>query len=68
MLQEVGDGRLGSLKHVVVGSGRGAHGRSAGFWPIIAWGIGLGANAWDAYGRKPISEERIEREVRKLRR
>jgi hypothetical protein len=31
-------------------------------------GIGLAANAWDAYGRRPISEERIEREVRKLER
>jgi hypothetical protein len=41
------------------------------FWPIfpiVAWGIGLAANAWDAYGRRPISEERIEREVRKLER
>ena len=41
------------------------------FWPIfpiVAWGIGLAANAWDAYVRRPISEERIEREVRKLER
>ena len=41
------------------------------FWPIfpiVAWGIGLAANAWDAYGRRPIREERIEREVRKLER
>jgi len=41
------------------------------FWPIfpiVAWGTGLAANAWDAYGRRPISEERIEREVRRLQR
>jgi len=41
------------------------------FWPIfpiVAWGIGLAANAWDAYGRRPISEERIDREMRKLER
>jgi hypothetical protein len=41
------------------------------FWPIfpiVAWGIGLAANAWDAYGRRPVSEERIEREIRRLQR
>jgi 2TM domain len=41
------------------------------FWPIfpiIGWGIGLGFNAWDVYGRKPITEEEIRREQERLRR
>ena len=40
------------------------------FWPIfpiLGWGIGLGANAWDVYGRKPISEGEIEKEMSRLR-
>jgi hypothetical protein len=40
------------------------------FWPIfpiLGWGIGLGANAWDAYGRRPISEGQIEQEMSRLR-
>ena len=44
---------------------------SAGFFwpifPILGWGIGLVANAWDVYGRKPISEEEIRREADRLR-
>jgi hypothetical protein len=41
------------------------------FWPIfpiLGWGIGLAANAWDVYGRKPISEDEIQREADRLRR
>ena len=41
------------------------------FWPIfpiLGWGIGVAANAWDVYGRKPISEEEIAREAERLRR
>ena len=41
------------------------------FWPvfpILGWGIGVVANAYDVYGRKPISEEEIRREVDRLRR
>jgi hypothetical protein len=41
------------------------------FWPIfpiVGWGIGVAANAWDAYGRKPITEDRVQREIRRLRR
>jgi hypothetical protein len=45
---------------------------SAGFFwpifPILGWGIGVAANAWDVYGRKPITEEEIAREAERLRR
>jgi hypothetical protein len=40
------------------------------FWPIfpiLGWGIGLGANAWDVYGRRPIGEDEIQRETERLR-
>ena len=40
------------------------------FWPIfpiLGWGIGIGANAWDVYGRKPISEGEIQQEISRLR-
>ncbi len=40
------------------------------FWPIfpmLGWGIGVAANAWDVYGRKPLTEEEIEREAQRLR-
>jgi len=40
------------------------------FWPvfpILGWGVGVAANAWDVYGRKPISEEEIRREAERLR-
>jgi hypothetical protein len=40
------------------------------FWPvfpILGWGIGVAANAWDVYGRKPFSEEQIRRESERLR-
>jgi 2TM domain len=40
------------------------------FWPIfpiLGWGIGVAANAWDVYGRKPISEDEIRRETDRLR-
>jgi hypothetical protein len=41
------------------------------FWPvfpIIGWGIAVAFNAWDVYGRKPISEDRIREEQERLRR
>jgi hypothetical protein len=41
------------------------------FWPIFpiaGWGIGLAANAWDVYGRRPISESEIQQEMERLRR
>jgi 2TM domain-containing protein len=40
------------------------------FWPIfpiIGWGIAVAANAWDVYGRKPITENEIRREADRLR-
>jgi hypothetical protein len=40
------------------------------FWPIFViggWGIGLAANAWEVYGRKPITESEIARETDRLR-
>jgi hypothetical protein len=40
------------------------------FWPIfpiLGWGIGVGANAWDVFARKPITEEEIRREAERLR-
>ena len=40
------------------------------FWPIfpiVGWGIGLGAQAYGIYGEKPISESDVDREVEKLR-
>lgn len=41
------------------------------FWPIfpiLGWGIGVAANAWDAYGRRPIGEDDIRREAERLQR
>jgi fatty acid desaturase len=41
------------------------------FWPIfpiLGWGIGVAFNAWDVYGRKPVTEEEIRREMERLRR
>ena len=40
------------------------------FWPIfpiLGWGIGVGANAWDVFVRKPITDADIEREEQRLR-
>lgn len=36
------------------------------FWPgwvLGGWGIGLALHAWDVYGRRPISEDDIRREM-----
>lgn len=41
------------------------------FWPIfpiVGWGIRVIFNAWDVYGRRPITEEEIAREQDRLRR
>ena len=40
------------------------------FWPawvLGGWGIGLALNAWDVLGRRPITAEEIEREMRRGR-
>lgn len=37
-------------------------------FPLVGWGIGLGFHAWDAYGRRPFSEEQIAREAARWRR
>lgn len=40
------------------------------FWPIFpigGWGIGLVMNAYDVYRGDDLDEERIEREIRRLR-
>lgn len=39
------------------------------FWPIfpiLGWGVGVAANAWDVYGRKEISEDEIRRETERM--
>ena len=35
-------------------------------WPILGWGIGIVAHAYDAYGSKPQRESQIEREMKDL--
>lgn len=40
------------------------------FWPvfpIVLWGIGLIANAWDVFGPDPESEDRIQHEIDRMR-
>lgn len=36
------------------------------FWPVfplVGWGIGVAANAWEVYRTDPTSGERIQREI-----
>lgn len=45
--------------------------RDAFFWPmfpILGWGIGLAFHVWDVYSPERMSEEKIQREMRRLRR
>ena len=38
------------------------------FWPawvMGAWGIGVVMHAWTAFGQKPITEDEIEREMKR---
>lgn len=40
------------------------------FWPafvLAGWGLGLATQAWDAYGRKPVTDADVQREMDKLR-
>jgi uncharacterized membrane protein len=51
---------------VVIWAVTGAH----FFWPvfpILGWGIGLFFHAWDVYSVQEITEERVEREMERLR-
>jgi|SRR5579862_1835807 len=36
-------------------------------WMTGAWGIGVLLNAWDAFGRRPITESDVRREMDRLR-
>lgn len=41
------------------------------FWPawvMGGWGIGVALNAWDVYGRQPITEADVDEEMRRLSR
>jgi hypothetical protein len=44
---------------------------SAGFFwpvfPILGWGIGLAFHAWDTFSRPAFSEDKIRREMDRLR-
>ena len=44
---------------------------SAGFFwpvfPIMGWGIAVAFNAWDVYGRRPITEDEIRQEQERLK-
>jgi hypothetical protein len=40
------------------------------FWPVwvlLGWGVGLAFNAWDVFFRRPITEQDIERETKRMR-
>jgi predicted membrane channel-forming protein YqfA (hemolysin III family) len=40
------------------------------FWPIfviLGWGIGVAANFWDVFVRRPITDAEIEREEQRMR-
>lgn len=39
------------------------------FWPvwtIAGWGIGLAMHAWHTFGQRPITEDQIQAEMRRL--
>jgi hypothetical protein len=41
------------------------------FWPVFpiaGWGIAVALNAWEVYGPDPITEDRIRREIDRMRR
>ena len=43
---------------------------AAFFWPvfpIVGWGIGVAMHAWDAYGPGTVSEDRVRREMDRMR-
>jgi hypothetical protein len=59
-----------ALVNVVVWSIYLLTGAHAFPWPVFitaGWGIGVVMNAWDVYGRRPITEAQIRREIDELR-
>ncbi|HEU4321125.1 MAG TPA: 2TM domain-containing protein [Acidimicrobiia bacterium] len=36
-------------------------------WPMLGWGIGLLLHGWNVFFEKPISEDKIQREMAKGR-
>ena len=37
-------------------------------FPMAGWGVGLVMNAWDVYGRRPITDSDVRAEMDRLRR
>jgi len=35
-------------------------------YPLLGWGIGLGAHAWSAYGGDEVTESRIREEMKRI--
>ena len=38
------------------------------FWPawvLLGWGVGLVLNIWDVYFRRPVTDEDVERELKR---
>ena len=35
-------------------------------FPIFGWGIGIVIHAWNLYGRKPVTEDDVQREMQRL--
>ncbi len=34
-------------------------------WVTLGWGVGLAFNVWDVYGRKPVTDDAIQREMQR---
>lgn len=72
-LKQKRDFRMHLLMYVVVNAfliGIWALTGGGFFWPAFVlggWGIGLVANAWDVFLRRPITESEITRETDRLR-
>jgi hypothetical protein len=50
---------------VVIWAVTEAHGFFWPVFPIVGWGIGVVMNAWDVYWRPRITEQDIEREMKR---
>lgn len=61
------------IAYLVINAGLIAAGAATGFgyfwpgWVLAAWGVFLLLDAWNTYYRQPITEEDVERELRKQR-